>query len=85
MTGNGFCTATKDAFFLILRNPVRIALVAGFGEVFEWFGSLAIAAATALAGYVAITNIPYYNDNVSSPIGNIYILYNIICIFYGIY
>jgi len=60
MTGNSFCTATKDAFTLLLRNPARIALVSGFGELFELLGTTAICLLTSGAGYLAITKIEYY-------------------------
>lgn len=60
MTGNSFCTAAKDAFTLILRNPLRISLVSGFGDLFEFLGNLAIMMATTFTCYFIITNTDYY-------------------------
>lgn len=60
MTGNSFCTASKDAFTLLLRNPARISLVSGFGSIFEFLGNVAIMASTTILCYVALTNTEYY-------------------------
>lgn len=60
MKGSSFFPASKDAFFLLLRNPIRIPLVAGFGELFEFLGNICIAAGTTLISYLVLTNTEYY-------------------------
>lgn len=60
MKGSSFCTASKDAFFLILRNPARIALVDGFGEIFEFLGNIAIMAGTTISCFFILDQTDYY-------------------------
>lgn len=31
LTGSNFCVASKDAFYLVLRNPLKFSVVAGIG------------------------------------------------------
>jgi hypothetical protein len=60
MNATSFISAAKDAFYLILRNPVRIGLVSGFGDIFEFLGTAAICLLTTFSGYMALTKTEYY-------------------------
>lgn len=44
----------KDAFYLILRNPVLFAITGGLSKLFAFFGMLFITAATTVSGYAII-------------------------------
>jgi len=67
LTGKSFCGAAKDAFFLILRNPLRFGLVSGIGGIFVFFGKVFVAAITALIGFLVITKWSRYSDSLYSP------------------
>jgi len=67
LTGKNFCFAAKDAFFLILRNPIRFSVVGGIGSVFVLFGKVFVASITALAGFLVITRWDRFNDSLYSP------------------
>lgn len=60
MTGKSFCPASKDAFTLLLRNPARVSLVAGFGDIFEFLGNIAIMSFTTIICYFILTKTEYY-------------------------
>jgi len=38
LTGKSFCFAAKDAFWLIVRNPGKFAVVSGLGGIFILIG-----------------------------------------------
>jgi len=64
MTGQSFFAAAADAIGLIIRNPVRFAIVGGLGEVFVAIGRLFIAAGTAVMCYLIVTKDPTYSTTV---------------------
>merc|ERR1719502_2566039 len=51
LMGTWFCTSAKNAFFLILRNALRFAVVAALSHIVHFIGMVLIIAATAIAGY----------------------------------
>lgn len=55
MTGKSFFAAAADAVGLIIRNPIRFAIVGGFGEIFVAIGRLFISLLTGLGCYLIIT------------------------------
>jgi hypothetical protein len=48
---SNFCVSAKEAFFLILRNPVIFALAGGLGKVFMALGKWFITVGTTLIMY----------------------------------
>jgi len=68
LTGKNFCLAAKDAFFLILHNPVRFGVVSSIGGIFIFFGKIAIASGSTLIGYIIIDNYSGYKNDVYSPL-----------------
>eukprot|EP00968_Pinguiococcus_pyrenoidosus_P026398 scaffold7075_cov274-Pinguiococcus_pyrenoidosus.AAC.20 len=50
-----FCTAARKAFFLILRNLLRIAAVSLVGEFVIFLGKVVVPVATTVVAYLAIT------------------------------
>merc|ERR1711907_852228 len=55
-----FCTAAKDAFFLILKNPMIFALAGGLGKVFMFLGKWFICIGTTISMYYALKS-EYWN------------------------
>jgi hypothetical protein len=62
LSGKSFCGAAKDAFSLIMRNPLRMGVVTSLGGIFVLFGKIFIASLTALAGFLVITNWDKFNQ-----------------------
>jgi choline transporter-like protein 2/4/5 len=67
LTGKSFCFAAKDAFFLILRNPIRFGVVSGIGSIFVLFGKVFIASITALGAFLVITRVERFSEEIYSP------------------
>ncbi len=49
--GKNFCVSAKNAFLLILRNPVRFAMLGMLGNIFTYLGILIVAASGTFFGY----------------------------------
>lgn len=49
--GKNFCTSAKNAFLLVLRNPVRFAMLGMLGNIFTYLGILIVAAGGTFFGY----------------------------------
>ena len=70
--GSNFCTACKDAFFLILRNGFLFAIAKGIGSIFIFLGRAFIIVATTVAMYYAMTTDAVTGENVSNKLDNVY-------------
>ncbi len=68
ITGNSFCVAAKDAFFIILRNAFLFAIAAGLGEVFMFIGKLFICGFSTFVCYTILTTAEVYEDKVFYPL-----------------
>mmetsp|Transcript_74645 Transcript_74645/g.112471 ORF Transcript_74645/g.112471 Transcript_74645/m.112471 type:complete len:140 (-) Transcript_74645:101-520(-) len=68
ITGKNFCFAAKDAFFLILRNPAKFAIVGGIGNIFLFFGKFFIVFGATCISYLILTRVSYFSDDIQSPI-----------------
>jgi len=68
LSGKSFCGAAKDAFFLILRNPLRMGVVTSIGGIFVLFGKIFIAALTALGAYLVLDNWSYFSEKIYTPL-----------------
>lgn len=62
-----FCVAAREAFIIILRNPIEFALVHSFGEAFMFIGKVFIASLSTLIGYIIITQADRYSEELYSP------------------
>merc|ERR1719379_274984 len=51
LMGTNFCTSAKNAFFLILRNALRFAVITMLSHIVHFIGMVLITAATAVLGY----------------------------------
>merc|ERR1711998_546488 len=59
--GYSFCTAARKAFFLILRNLLRIAAVGMVSEIVATIGKLFIPSVTLFIGYFALMEMDLYS------------------------
>ena len=67
MTGDNFCKAAEESFFLSARNAVRLGIVHGLGSLFSLVGEVFISAGTAFFAYVILTRTDPYKSTVSTP------------------
>jgi hypothetical protein len=67
LSGKNFWGATKDAFHLIVHNPLRLGVVSSIGGIFVLFGKVFIAAITALIAFLVLTNWDRYSAQIYSP------------------
>ena len=83
MKGSNFCSAAMDAFMLILRNVLRFSAVEGIGAFIIFLGRVFVCVVTALIGYLIITKVPSFADEINSPVYPSVVKYKIIIfIFY---
>ena len=68
MTGESFCKAAEDAFYLSARNAARLGTVHGLGTVFTFTGEIFITLLVSVLSYAMVTHIGYYKDNLFNPI-----------------
>eukprot|EP00825_Cyclidium_porcatum_P018701 TRINITY_DN2128_c0_g1_i2.p1 TRINITY_DN2128_c0_g1~~TRINITY_DN2128_c0_g1_i2.p1 ORF type:complete len:412 (-),score=21.78 TRINITY_DN2128_c0_g1_i2:104-1339(-) len=89
LTGSNFCVASKDAFYLVLRNPLKFSVVAGIGQVFIFVGKLFISCVTTFICYQIFTQAKYYKDHLFSPllpsIACFIVSYLVGCLFMSVY
>lgn len=67
ITGKNFCTSAKNAFLLILRNPVRFAMLGMLGNLFTYLGILIVAAGGTFFGYSMCTYDKKLKHSLHSP------------------
>jgi len=67
LSGKSFCPAAKDAFILIMKNPVRLGVVSSISSIFVLFGKVFIAAITALGAFLVITKWDKFSTLIYSP------------------
>lgn len=68
MNGDNFCPSAQRILALYIINPVRMMLIAGIGEFFEFLGCAAICGTITLSSYFAITKTEYYTERVENPL-----------------
>jgi len=66
MTGENFCKAAEESFFLIMRFWAQLGVVHGIGEVFVGIGTLFITVLSTMVGYLIITKTSL-NQDILSP------------------
>ena len=68
LKGDSFCTAAWEGFGLLVRNLGRFSTLILLGSFFTFFGTLFIAGASGFIGYIVITKVSYFSDNLNSPV-----------------
>lgn len=67
MTGDSFCKAAEESFFLMTRNVARLGIVHGLGSLFSLVGEVFISVGTAAFAYFLLNHLQVYIDTVPSP------------------
>ena len=68
MTGKSFCSSSKDAFYLVVRNTARFGLVHEFGKIFVGFGQFCITLVVTVLTYASVTKISQFQETVHFPL-----------------
>lgn len=68
LKGENFCTSAFEGFGIIVRNLGRFSSLALIGSFFNLFGMVFISSASGLIGYLVITEVPYFNKDLNSPV-----------------
>ncbi len=68
LKGESFCTSAFEGFALVFRNLGRWSMLFLIGGFFNMFGILFISSTTGLIGYLLITRISQFNNNLNSPV-----------------
>lgn len=66
--GGGFCESAHDAFYLIMRTKAAYAITESASSLVTHFGKLVITVICTLCGFLMITNISYFADQLYSPV-----------------
>ena len=67
ITGEGFCSSAHESFYLVLRSGIEYAISHGAGNVIMLFSKLLITAFCTLMGYLMITNIEFFSEQIFNP------------------
>ena len=68
ITGEGFCGSAHQAFYLIMRSTAEYAISHGVGHLIMFFGKLLIASVCTICGYLMITQISYFSEQLFTPV-----------------
>jgi len=55
--GTSFCVSAKNAFYLIVRNAVRMALLGGLGSIINIIGKYFVATSSAVLGFLFLQSL----------------------------
>lgn len=68
ITGENFCQAAWESFYLILRNAGRFAALDTVGAIVLFFGKVFIAGLTGLICYIIMIKADYFKTEIYSPV-----------------
>jgi len=68
MAGTNFWKSTRDAYYIMLRNPNHFKLASGLSRTFLLFGRFIIAYFSAYLGYLYITRTEKFVDKIDTPL-----------------
>jgi flagellar biosynthesis protein FliP len=68
LTGEGFCTAARHAFTMILSNAARFAALGSVGDIFVFLGKCLITTSSTWIGFLLVTRVDHYSDRIVSPV-----------------
>ena len=55
VSGNNFCTSAKDAFFLLLRNAARLAVLTGVVNFLMFLSKIVVVGLCAALSYIVFS------------------------------
>jgi hypothetical protein len=68
ISGDGFCSAAHEAFYLVLRTSQVYVVSHGIGYLIMFFGKLLVCALCTFIGYLMVTQIEYFSEEVFNPV-----------------
>jgi hypothetical protein len=68
ITGKGFCASARESFYLMLRSTAQFFISHGTTKLFIMVGTTLIITMCCVSGYLFITNIKPYKDQIQSPV-----------------
>lgn len=68
ITGKSFCGSAQEAFYLMLRSSAQFFISHGTTKLFINFGVCLIITICTSIGYIFITNIQPYQQEIQSPV-----------------
>ena len=68
ISGKNFCSSAKEAFYLMLRCTAQFAISSGTTKIFINIGKGFILTLCCVAGYISITSISPYREEIYSPV-----------------
>ena len=68
ITGQNFCSSAQEAFYLMLRSSGQFFISHGTTKLFINAGVILIITICTFIGYLFITNISPYRNEIQSPV-----------------
>ena len=68
LTGENFCTSAMAAFVLALKNAATFFITNGIGALIQFLGRVTVSIANTLIGYLIITYVPEFVEDIDSPV-----------------
>ena len=68
LTGESFCTSAMAAFVLALKNAATFFITNGIGSLIFFLGKMTISIINTGLGYILITNIESFKEDIDNPI-----------------
>jgi len=68
LTGESFCTSAMAAFVLALKNLATFTITNGIGGLIFFLGKMTISMINTLIGYLLITNIESFKEDIDNPL-----------------
>ena len=67
ISGDGFCTAAHQAFYLAMRTAGEYAITHGVGHTMMFFAKLLVSAVVTFFCYMLLINLEEYQETIYSP------------------
>ena len=68
ITGEGFCSAAHQAFYLSVRTAGEYAITHGVGHTMMFFAKLLVSASVSFFCYLLLTNLEEFEESIYSPL-----------------
>jgi len=75
LTGQNFCTSAMQAFILALKNATSFFITNGIGNFIYFLGKTTISLTNTAIGYLLITYIPDFEEDIDSPMPFLMLIY----------
>jgi hypothetical protein len=75
LTGESFCTSAMAAFVLALKNLATFTITNGIGSLIFFLGKMTISIFNTLIGYILITNVESFKEDIDNPLPVLVVIY----------